>query len=156
MLLRIAIIKNKDKTNGTENLRSKQGQLVSLSDKPSGRTDGGRYSGKYRENDGKGLRKRGSTTEPKAITDGSEILLRGKHREDSSNGKDTSSIKESEQGGTRRNVEHIVQRVETVGVPKDRVGLIPNESSAFSLERVVPAAMVEAMSLMTRIVPMDS
>ena len=123
MLLRIAIIKNKDKTNGTEILRSKQGQLVSFSDKPSGETDGGRYSGKYRENDGKGLRKRGSTTEPKAITDGSEILLRGKHREDSANGKDTSSTKKSEQGETGRNIEPIVQRVGTVGIPNSVLGL---------------------------------
>lgn len=156
------VINSKEKTNGTEILRSKQGQLVSVNNKPSRKTDGERHTEQPRKDD---TGRRGNKPErgPKQ----SENVLRGEHRENTGNGETSSTFNGSEQGGSRRSNEPDVQRVGTERVSTNRVGLNTEQkkrtlteeklpyrphNTAFSLNSVAPAAMVEAMdNILTQI-----
>lgn len=156
------VLNSKEKTNGTEILRSKQGQLAPVNNRPSRKTDGERHSEQPRKND---TGRRGNT--PERSPEQSENVLRGKHRENTGNGEAASTSNGSEQGGSRRSNEPDVQRVGTERVSTDRVGLNTEQkkrtlteeklpyrphNTAFSLNSVAPAAMVEAMdNILTQI-----
>ena len=156
------VINSKDKTNGTEILRSQQGQLLPVTDRPSRNTDGERHTGQHRKDDTGRLRGR---TSVEGTQKPGEVVLRGEHRADTGNGETRRGIGGNTEGGSRGVSESDVQRVERVGVSTERVGLEPQRTaeqpkkrglseeklpyrphnSAFSLESVAPAAMVEAM-----------
>ena len=151
------VINSKEKTNGTEILRSQQGQLVSVADRPSRNTDGKRHTGQSRTDDTSGRGRRASVEGPQ---EQSEVVLRGEHRTDTGDGETRRGTGGNTTGGSRGVPEPDVQRVDRVGVSTNRVGLSPEpkkrnlteeklpyrpHNSAFSLESVAPAAMVEAM-----------
>ena len=151
------VINSKEKTNGTEILRSQQGQLVSVADNPSRNTDGKRHTEQSRTDDTSG---RGRRTSVEGTQEQGEVVLRGEHRADTGNGEARRGTGGNTTGGSRGVPEPDVQRVGRVGVSTDRVGLSSDQkkrnlteeklpyrphNSAFSLESVAPAAMVEAM-----------
>ena len=151
------VINSKEKTNGTEILRSQQGQLVSVADRPSRNTDGKRHTGQSRTDDTSGRGRRASV---EGTQEQSEVVLRGEHRTDTGDGETRRGTGGNTTGGSRGVPEPDVQRVDRVGVSTNRVGLSPEpkkrnlteeklpyrpHNSAFSLESVAPAAMVEAM-----------
>lgn len=156
------VINSKDKTNGTEILRSQQGQLVPVTDQPSRDADGERHTEQPRTDDAGRLGGRTSVEgTPKPV----EVVLRGEHRTDIGDGEARRGTGGNTRGGSRGVSEPDVQRVERVGVSKERVGLEPQRTAeqpkkrglseeklpyrphntAFSLQSVAPAAMVEAM-----------
>ena len=151
------VINSKEKTNGTEILRSQQGQLVSVADRPSRNTDGKRHTGQSRTDDTSG---RGRRAPVEGTQEQGEVVLRGEHRTDTGDGETRRGTGGNTTGGSRGIPEPDVQRVDRVGVSTNRVGLSPEpkkrnlteeklpyrpHNSAFSLESVAPAAMVEAM-----------
>lgn len=151
------VINSKEKTNGTEILRSQQGQLVSVADRPSRNTDGKRHTGQSRTDDTSG---RGRRAPVEGTQEQGEVVLRGEHRTDTGDGETRRGTGGNTTGGSRGVPEPDVQRVDRVGVSTNRVGLSPEpkkrnlteeklpyrpHNSAFSLESVAPAAMVEAM-----------
>lgn len=151
------VINSKEKTNGTEILRSQQGQLVSVADRPSRNTDGKRHTGQSRTDDTSGRGRRASV---EGTQEQGEVVLRGEHRTDTGDGETRRGTGGNTTGGSRGVPEPDVQRVDRVGVSTNRVGLSPEpkkrnlteeklpyrpHNSAFSLESVAPAAMVEAM-----------
>lgn len=156
------VINSKEKTNGTEILRSQQGQLLPVTDRPSRNADGKRHTEQSRKDDTSGRGRRASvegTQEP------GEVVLRREHRTDTGNGEARRGAGGNTGGGSRGVSEPYVQRVERVGVSTERVGLEPQRTaeqpkkrglseeklpyrphnSSFSLQSVAPAAMVEAM-----------
>lgn len=158
------VINSKEKTNGTEILRSQQGQLVSVADQPSRNTDGTGHSGQSRKNDDTGHGQRGTAHSTESNSGRSQQVLSREHRTDTGNGETRRGAGGNTEGGSRGISEPDVQRVGTVGVSTERVGLgeIRTEqpkkrtlteeksayrphNSAFSLQSVAPAAMVEAM-----------
>ena len=156
------VINSKDKTNGTEILRSQQGQLVSVADQPSRNADGKRHTEQPRKDD---TGRPGGRTSVEGTQEQGEVVLRREHRTDTGNGEARRGAGGNTEGGSRRVSEPDAQRVERVGVSTERVGLEPQRTaeqpkkrglseeklpyrphnSAFSLESVAPAAMVEAM-----------
>lgn len=156
------VLNSKEKTNGTEILRSRERKPSTVSDQSSRKTDGERHSEKPRKND-TGRRGNQSERSPKQ----SENVLRGEHREITGNGETASTVNRGEQGGSRRSNEPNVQRVGTERVSTNRVGLNTEQkkrtlteeklpyrphNTAFSLNSVAPAAMVEAMdNILTQI-----
>ena len=153
------VINSKDKTNGTEILRSQQGQLVPVTDQPSRNTDGKRHTEQSRKDDTGRL---GGRTSVEGTQEPGEVVLRGEHRTDTGNGEAGRGAGGNTTGGSRGVSGTDVQRVERVGVSTERVGLDPAEppkkrglseeklpyrphNTAFSLQSVAPAAMVEAM-----------
>ena len=158
------VINSKEKTNGTEILRSQQGQLVSVADQPSRNTDGTGHSGQSRKNDDTGHGQRGTAHSTESNSGRSQQVLSREHRTDTGNGETRRGAGGNTEGGSRGISEPDVQRVGTVGVPTERVGLGETRTeqpkkrtlteeksayrphnSAFSLQSVAPAAMVEAM-----------
>ena len=159
------VINSKDKTNGTEILRSQQGQLVPVTDQPSRNTDGKGHREQPRTNDDTRSRGRERRNEPESNSGRSQQVLSREHRENNRNGETRNEVIGNTAGGSRGVSEHDVQRVGAVGVSTERVGLIPQRTaeqpkkrtlteeksayrphnSAFSLQSVAPAAMVEAM-----------
>ena len=159
------VINSKEKTNGTEILRSQQGQLVSVTDKPSRNTDGKGHREQPRTNDDARSRGRERRNEPENNSGRSQQVLPRERREDNRNGETRNEVSGNTKGGSRGVSEPDVQRVERVGVSTERVGLEPQitveqpkkrdlseeklpyrpHNSAFSLQSVAPAAMVEAM-----------
>lgn len=158
------IINSKEKTNGTEILRSQQGQLVSVADQPSRNTDGTGHSGQSRKNDDTGHGQRGTAHSTESNSGRSQQVLSREHRTDTGNGETRRGAGGNTEGGSRGVSEPDVQRVGTVGVSTERVGLGETRTeqpkkrtlteeksayrphnSAFSLQSVAPAAMVEAM-----------
>ena len=156
------VINSKDKTNGTEILRSQQGQLVPVTDQPSRDADGERHTEQPRTDDAGRLGGRTSVEgTPKPV----EVVLRGEHRTDIGDGEARRGTGGNTRGGSRGVSEPDVQRVERVGVSTERVGLESQRTAeqpkkrglseeklpyrphntAFSLQSVAPAAMVEAM-----------
>ena len=155
------IINSKEKTNGTEILRSQQGQLLPVADQPSRNADRERHTEQPRKDD---AGRPGGRTSVERTQEPGEVVLRGEHRTDIGDG-ETRRRTGGNTGGESRGVsEPDVQRVETVGVSTERVGLEPTSTeqpkrrtlteeksayrphnSAFSLQSVAPAAMVEAM-----------
>ena len=156
------VINSKEKTNGTEILRSQQGQLVPVTDQPSRDADGERHTEQPRKDDTGRL---GGRTSVERTQKPGEMVLRGEHRTDTGNGETGRGAGGNTTGGSRGVSEPDVQRVERVGVSTERVGLEPQRTaeqpkkrglseeklpyrphnSAFSLQSVAPAAMVEAM-----------
>ena len=155
------VINSKDKTNGTEILRSQQGQLVSVADQPSRNADRERHTEQPRKDD---TGRPGGRTSVEGTQEPGEVVLRGEHRTDTGNGEARRGTGGNTGGGSRGISEPDVQRVGTVGVSTERVGLEPKRTeqpkkrtlteeksayrphnSAFSLQSVAPAAMVEAM-----------
>lgn len=155
------VINSKEKTNGTEVLRGRGGQLVSVANQPSRNADGKRHTEQSRKDDTSGRGRRASV---EGTQKQGEVVLRGEHRTDTGNGEARRETGGNTGGGSRGISEHDVQRVGTVGVPTERVGLEPARTeqpkkrtlteeksayrphnSAFSLQSVAPAAMVEAM-----------
>ena len=159
------VINSKDKTNGTEILRSQQGQLVPVTDQPSRNTDGKGHREQPRTNDDTRSRGRERRNEPESNSGRSQQVLSREHRENNRNGETRNEVIGNTAGGSRGVSEPDVQRVGAVGVSTERVGLIPQRTaeqpkkrtlteeksayrphnSAFSLQSVAPAAMVEAM-----------
>lgn len=159
------VINSKDKTNGTEILRSQQGQLVPVTDQPSRNTDGKGHTEQPRKNDDTRSRGRERRNEPENNSGRSQQVLPREHRENNRNGETRNEVSGNTAGGSRGVSEPDVQRVGAVGVSTERVGLTPQRTaeqpkkrtlteeksayrphnSAFSLQSVAPAAMVEAM-----------
>lgn len=155
------IINSKEKTNGTEILRSQQGQLLPVADQPSRNADRERHTEQPRKDDAD---RPGGRTSVERTQEPGEVVLRGEHRTDIGDGETRRRTGGNTGGGSRGVSEPDVQRVETVGVSTERVGLEPTSTeqpkrrtlteeksayrphnSAFSLQSVAPAAMVEAM-----------
>jgi hypothetical protein len=156
------VINSNEKTNGTEILRSQQGQLVSVADQPSRNADGKRHTEQSRKDD---TGRPGGRTSVEGTQEQGEVVLRREHRTDTGNGEARRGAGGNTEGGSRRVSEPDVQRVERVGVSTERVGLEPQRTAeqpkkrglseeklpyrphntAFSLQSVAPAAMVEAM-----------
>ncbi|MCL1606696.1 MULTISPECIES: LPD38 domain-containing protein [Mediterranea] len=155
------IINSKEKTNGTEILRSQQGQLLPVADQPSRNADRERHTEQPRKDD---AGRPGGRTSVERTQEPGEVVLRGEHRTDIGDGETRRRTGGNTGGGSRGVSEPDVQRVETVGVSTERVGLEPTSTeqpkrrtlteeksayrphnSAFSLQSVAPAAMVEAM-----------
>lgn len=150
-----------EKTNGTEILRSQQGQLIPDSGKGTGRSNGKPNSEQHPAHDGDGRRHGGHDVE--SAPQGGEGVLRGEHRTDTGNGTPARGTGGDKRGGSRGTGEPVVRGVDGMGVPTDGVGLTtvheePKKrtlteeklayrphNTAFSLESVAPAAMVEAM-----------
>ena len=158
------ITNSTENTNGTEILRSQQGQLDSVGNKPSGRTDREGHNEQPRKNDEAGHRKPRAGSKPANAANGSQPVLSGERGAAAGDGKARSKPTGNTEGGTGGNTEHIVQRVGTERVPTDGVGLAPTvhaepkkreltdeksayrpHNTAYSLKSVAPAAMVEAM-----------
>ena len=156
------LINLKDKTNGTEILRSQQGQLLSDAIGEAGRSDGRLNKGQHRENDVDGRGRHGGDELGTGVRSG-ELVLRGEHREDIGDDRTARRTDRDTRGRSGGNTEPVVRGVEDVGVRERGVGLDANQdsekkrtlteeklpyrphNSAFSLESVAPAAMVEAM-----------
>lgn len=156
------VINSKEKTNGTEVLRGRGGQLVSVANQPSRNADGKRHTEQSRKDDTSGRGRRASV---EGTQKQGEVVLRGEHRTDTGNGEDRRGAGGNTEGGSRGISEPDIQRVGTVGVSTERVGLEPQKAAeqpkkrslseeklpyrphntAFSLQSVAPAAMVEAM-----------
>lgn len=112
------IINSKEKTNGTEILHSRERELLSNDNKPSGNVERIRYSEQPRKDDagGRGNKSEGSKNQ-------SERVLPREHRKNTGDGGVRSEATGSEPGRSRGNNEPDIQRVDRVGVSTDRVGL---------------------------------
>ena len=159
------ITNSNEKTNGTEILRSQQGQLLPDAGRGTGRGDGRPRSEQHTPNDGDGRRHGGHDVE--RAPHGGKDVLRGEHREDTGNGAPARGAGGDKRGASGRTGEPVVRGVDGVGVSGRGVGLTQTEkekpkehekrtlteeklayrphNTAFSLESVAPAAMVEAM-----------
>ena len=158
------ITNSNEKTNGTEILRSQQGQLIPDTGRGTGRGDGRPRSEEHPSHDGDGRRHGGHDVE--RDTHGGEHILRGEHREDTGNGTPARGTGGDKQGTSRGAGEPVVRGVDGLGVRGRGVGLTTRQTennqpkkrtlteeklayrphnTAFSLESVAPAAMVEAM-----------
>ena len=153
------VLNSKEKTNGTEVLRSRERQLVSVDNETFGNTDGVGHNRQSRKNDDVGSRR-----EPtKENSEGSYLVLPREHRTNNADGERGGETQSDNAGGSRRLSDTDVQRVGTERVSADGVGLkqTPTEpkkrdlseqklpyrphNSSLSLNSVAPAAMVEAM-----------
>lgn len=149
------IISSKEKTNGTEILHSRERELLSVNNRPSGNAEGNRRPEQPRENDTTG---RGN--KPEGSKEQSERVLPGERRKNTGDGETRNEVAGSEQRGSRGNNEPAIQRVGGERVLTERVGLkeepkkrslteekLPYRphNTAFSLNSVAPSAMVEAM-----------
>lgn len=153
------VLNSKEKTNGTEVLRSRERQLASVNNETSGNTDGAGHREQPRKNDDVGSRRK-STQEH---SDGGEQVLPRERRTNTADGETRAETPRDNAGGSRSVSDTDIQRVGTERVSTNGVGLkqAPTEhkkrtltdeksayrphNSAFSLNSVVPAAMVEAM-----------
>lgn len=153
------VLNSNEKTNGTEILRSRQGQLASVNNNTSGNTNGARHREQPRKNDEVGSR--GSQSERNSNR-GEQVLSR-EHRANNADGETRTETSSDNARGSRGVSDSDVQRVGTERVSTDGVGLkqttaehkkrtLTDEksayrphNSAFSLNSVAPAAMVEAM-----------
>ena len=153
------VLNSKEKTNGTEILRSRERQLASVNNETSGNTDGAGHREQPRKNDDVGSRRKPT----KEHSDGSEQVLPRERRTNSADGETRAETPRDNAGGSRSVSDTDIQRVGTERVSASGVGLTqtPTEhkkrtltdeksayrshNSAFSLNSVAPAAMVEAM-----------
>lgn len=153
------VLNSKEKTNGTEVLRSRERQLASVNNETSGNTDGAGHREQPRKNDDVGSRRK-STQEH---SDGGEQVLPRERRTNTADGETRAETPRDNAGGSRSVSDTDIQRVGTERVSTNGVGLkqVPTEhkkrtltdeksayrphNSAFSLNSVAPAAMVEAM-----------
>lgn len=149
------IINSKEKTNGTEILHSRERELLSVNNRPSGNAEGNRRPEQPRKNDTTG---RGN--KPEGSKEQSERVLPGERGKNTGAGETRNEVAGSEQRGSRGNNEPAIQRVGGERVLTERVGLkeepkkrslteekLPYRphNTAFSLNSVAPSAMVEAM-----------
>lgn len=149
------IISSKEKTNGTEILHSRERELLSVNNRPSGNAERNRRPEQPRKNDTTG---RGN--KPEGSKEQSERVLPGERRKNTGDGETRNEVAGSEQRGSRGNNEPAIQRVGGERVLTERVGLkeepkkrslteekLPYRphNTAFSLNSVAPSAMVEAM-----------
>lgn len=160
------VLNSKEKTNGTEVLRSRERKLASVNNETSGNTDGAGHREQPRKNDDVGSRRK-STQEH---SDGGEQVLPRERRTNTADGETRAETPRDNAGGSRSVSNTDIQRVGTERVSTNGVGLkqAPTEhkkrtltdeksayrphNSAFSLNSVAPAAMVEAMdNVLTRI-----
>lgn len=153
------VLNSKEKTNGTEVLRSRERQLASVNNETSGNTDGAGHREQPRKNDDVGSRSK-STQEH---SDGGKQVLPRERRTNTADGETRAETPRDNAGGSRSVSDTDIQRVGTERVSTNGVGLkqAPTEhkkrtltdeksayrphNSAFSLNSVAPAAMVEAM-----------
>ena len=153
------VLNSKEKTNGTEILRSRERQLASVNNETSGNTDGAGHREQPRKNDDVGSRRKPT----KEHSDGSEQVLPRERRTNNADGETRAETPKDNAGGSRSVSDTDIQRVGTERVSTNGVGLkqTPTEhkkrtltdeksayrphNSAFSLNSVAPAAMVEAM-----------
>lgn len=153
------VLNSKEKTNGTEVLRSRERQLASVNNETSGNTDGAGHREQPRKNDDVGSRSK-STQEH---SDGGEQVLPRERRTNTADGETRAETPRDNAGGSRSVSNTDIQRVGTERVSTNGVGLkqAPTEhkkrtltdeksayrphNSAFSLNSVAPADMVEAM-----------
>ena len=153
------VLNSKEKTNGTEVLRSRERQLASVNNETSGNTDGAGHREQPRKNDDVGSRSK-STQEH---SDGGEQVLPRERRTNTADGETRAETPRDNAGGSRSVSNTDIQRVGTERVSTNGVGLkqAPTEhkkrtltdeksayrphNSAFSLNSVAPAAMVKAM-----------
>lgn len=153
------VLNSKEKTNGTEVLRSRERQLASVNNETSWNTDGTGHREQPRKNDDVGSRRK-STQEH---SDGGEQVLPRERRTNTADGETRAETPRDNAGGSRSVSDTDIQRVGTERVSTNGVGLkqAPTEhkkrtltdeksayrphNSAFSLNSVAPAAMVEAM-----------
>lgn len=153
------VLNSKEKTNGTEVLRSRERQLASVNNETSGNTDGAGHREQPRKNDDVGSRSK-STQEH---SDGGEQVLPRERRTNTADGETRAETPRDNAGGSRSVSNTDIQRVGTERVSTNGVGLkqAPTEhkkrtltdeksayrphNSAFSLNSVACAAMVEAM-----------
>lgn len=153
------VLNSKEKTNGTEILRSRERQLASVNNETSGNTDGAGHREQPRKNDDVGSRRKPT----KEHSDGSEQVLPRERRTNNADGETRAETPRDNAGGSRSVSDTDIQRVGTERVSTNGVGLkqTPTEhkkrtltdeksayrphNSAFSLNSVAPAAMVEAM-----------
>ena len=153
------VLNSKEKTNGTEILRSRERQLASVNNETSGNTDGAGHREQPRKNDDVGSRRKPT----KEHSDGSEQVLPRERRTNNADGEIRAETPRDNAGGSRSVSDTDIQRVGTERVSTNGVGLkqTPTEhkkrtltdeksayrphNSAFSLNSVAPAAMVEAM-----------
>lgn len=112
------------KSNGAEILRGQEEQRISVSDKPSGNTDGSRRNQQHTENDGSG---RGRTGERKdSVESGSQNsndILLPQRRQDTGDGGNRRGVSRDTKGESRGVSKTDVQRVGAVGASTVRVGL---------------------------------
>lgn len=153
------VLNSKEKTNGTEVLRSRERQLASVNNETSWNTDGAGHREQPRKNDDVGSRRKSSQEH----SDGGEQVLPRERRTNTADGETRAETQRNNAGGSRSVSDTDIQRVGTERVSTNGVGLkqattehkkrtLTDEksayrphNSAFSLNSVAPAAMVEAM-----------
>lgn len=161
------VLNSKEKTNGTEVLRSRGGRHLSVADNASGETDGAGHNRQSEANDESGSQteRRGRTgLERNSESDQRPVLgERGQNDTIGETGRGTDTIGESSTDRRRleqRTVGNGTQPVDGVDVQRSGLGLSEEpkkrdlteeklpyrpHNKAFRLESVAPAAMVEAM-----------
>lgn len=161
------VLNSKEKTNGTEVLRSQGGRHLSVADNASGETDGAGHNRQSEANDESGSQteRRGRTgLERNSESDQRPVLgERGQNDTVGETGRGTDTIGESSTDRRRleqRTVGNGTQPVDGVDVQRSGLGLSEEpkkrdlteeklpyrpHNTAFRLESVAPAAMVEAM-----------
>lgn len=113
------VLNSNEKTNGTEVLRSRERQLVSVNNETFGNTDGVGHNRQSRKNDDVGSRR-----EPtKENSEGSYLVLPREHRTNNADGERGGETQSDNAGGSRRVSDTDVQRVGTERVSADGVGL---------------------------------
>lgn len=161
------VLNSKEKTNGTEILRSQGGRHLFDADNASGEIDRARYHRQSEKNDEAGSRtERERRTELEGNFKGGQRLVSGEYRQndaDGEAGRGTDTIGKSRNVGRglgQRTVGNGAEPVDGVELRRNELGLkkeskkrdlmeekLPYRShnTAFRLESVAPAAMVEAM-----------
>lgn len=161
------VLNSKEKTNGTEILRSQGGRHLSDADNASGEIDRARYHRQSEKNDEAGSRtERERRTELEGNFKGGQRLVSGEYRQNAADGeagRGTDTIEKSRNVGRglgQRTVGNGAEPVDGVELRRNGQGLkkeskkrdlmeekLPYRShnTAFRLESVAPAAMVEAM-----------
>lgn len=161
------VLNSKEKTNGTEILRSQGGRHLFDTDNASGEIDRARYHRQSEKNDEAGSRtERERRTELEGNFKGGQRLVSGEYRQndaDGEAGRGTDTIGKSRNVGRglgQRTVGNGAEPVDGVELRRNGLGLkkeskkrdlmeekLPYRShnTAFRLESVAPAAMVEAM-----------
>lgn len=161
------VLNSKEKTNGTEILRSQGGRHLFDADNASGEIDRARYHRQSEKNDEAGSRtERERRTELEGNFKGGQRLVSGEYRQndaDGEAGRGTDTIGKSRNVGRglgQRTVGNGAEPVDGVELRRNGLGLkkeskkrdlmeekLPYRShnTAFRLESVAPAAMVEAM-----------
>lgn len=161
------VLNSKEKTNGTEVLRSQGGRPMFVSDNTSGETDRTRYHRQSEKNDGtRSQEEQGGRTELAGNSKSGQHSVLGERGQNDTVGearRGTGTVGESGDVGRglgQRTVENGSESVDGVELRRNGLGLkkeskkrdlmeekLPYRShnTAFRLESVAPAAMVEAM-----------